>query len=380
MSLRYFVSLLAFCPHPEQGWLISGSVTDNAVVLCYWALFVVLGILAWRLVVRRAVPCSQLVLGLLAQAFLASILFLVWGMKITGGLYLFNGFFGFGLQWLAWLVIAIILAERLGARAAPLATAVSLVLPLVILASPGRFTNIERGDPDIPAIVAAAQPRPTDGWVLRFQDEAWPPAIGTARGLQREGVAFCVDSQWGFMFGTRHVCSQRTPGNRNFLVFRKNLTHASQGARQVFARDGLGVFAIREQPLTWPVEIGPDDGFDIKDGFHVSERRHRWSGAVGAIRFRLAETAPPMAKVLVEVTGFGVPGRPAALLINGRSVGTVDHPREATTRLEVSSEVFRDKAENEVVLQVPNAGPVGRDTRDLGFALMRIRLSPIAEW
>jgi hypothetical protein len=86
-----------------------------------------------------------------------------------------------------------------------------------------------------------------------------------------------------------------------------------------------------------------------------------------------------MAKVLVEVTGFGVPGRPAVLLINGRRVGTIDHPREATTRLEVPSEVFRETAENEVVLQVPNAGPVGRDARDLGFALMRIRLSPIAD-
>ena len=147
--------------------------------------------------------------------FIAIVLTIVWGRLQNAEMFAFNAYFNFGLLFVPFILLGIVLVPR--EQFIPLA---SLALPLFVIAivlgvatakswawhsdpfsSPtGTAANVETVRK---AALEDEQPARTK--FLSFQHGVWDWAAGVALALERFGYDYAVPSNWGFIFGRKHV-------------------------------------------------------------------------------------------------------------------------------------------------------------------------------
>ncbi len=367
-AVWYFGTFLAYLPTPEAAQPGLASLWTSFArphVALYWLAFAVLATLVWRRK-RKALP-PFLRLAALACA-LTSALFLFWGTRIAADLYNFNGYFIYSVQLMLWFVLGAILAETLPKRAAVAAWAAALVLLAAL--SPG-FKNPYSGSPPMP-VIAADLPHMEPGKLrLEFTQDEAQNAAGIAIQLARQGKPFCVLPLWEFAFGRPHVCREISMA-QTLVTFAPH--ECRPPCRMVFQQPGLAV-ALR--PPVWcrlPLEFNAEDGTDIKENFNAPEQGRRWTRRTGIIRFALAKDFTDRQSIRIRVEASNGPGRPARLLLNGRVAGSMDHMWNSAAEFVVGREWFRPGEENRLVFEVPNAGPIHPDYRELGLRFERLRM------
>ena len=370
-AVWYFATFLTYLPSPDVSRPGLQSLWESFArpyVALYWLAFAALTTLIWRQKRKRLSPFLRL--AALACA-LTSALFLFWGTRIAGDLYNFNGYFIYSVQLMLWLVLAALLAQSMPKRTAVAVWAAALVL--LAAWAPG-FKIAYAGVPQLPAI-AAGIPRLDPGKLrLDFPDGEWANTAGIAIQLARQGKPFCVAPKWEFAFGRPNVCAEESIAQTRLMLAP---AECRPPCRMVFQQPGLAV-ALR--PPAWcrlPLEFNAVDGADVKENFHPPEQDRRWTRRTGTIRFALARDFSDRRSIRIRVAGSTAPGRPARLLLNGRVAGSMDHMWNSAAEFVVGREWFRPGEENRLVFEVPNAGPLHPDYRELGLRFERLRMEAV---
>ena len=147
---------------------------------------------------------------------LGALLSLLWAKVQYGPPYAFNAFFINGLLYVAALPLAFlaakirVLASRLflaGAAFLLLAVAINRPSPFAQVTTLGAAAGDDSARQLHQSVVRflSEQSNPPSAVLLEFPQQDWQQAIGVALVLQRSGVSYFVDSEWGFMFGYDHV-------------------------------------------------------------------------------------------------------------------------------------------------------------------------------
>ena len=183
-----------------------------------------------------------------------------------------------------------------------------------------------------------------------------------ANQLVRRGQAFCVTDNWGFMFGHEYE-------------FRPSMM-----ARKVVITP-TSWFELGRQPLRLPVVIDTEEVSARTEGFYPPEYEpegnHCWSGRSASIIFTLdREAVAP--EYRVTVTGSVLPYRPVEVWINGHRLGVAVGIWKSSTDFLAPRELLRPGDVNTMTFDTANAGPITGDTRELGFALMGVRIDAAA--
>jgi hypothetical protein len=129
--------------------------------------------------------------------------------------------------------------------------------------------------------------------------------------------------------------------------------------------------------LKLPVKIDTEEAAARREGFYVAEYapegKHCWSGRSASLTFTL-ESEAVAAEYQVTVTGSVLPDRPVEVSINGHRLGTADGIWKSSTSFRAGREWLWPGEMNRMTFETPNAGPISGDARELGFALMGVRI------
>ena len=369
LALKYEASFLAFVPDTEivlpakSAHLISLGGSKTYVVL-YWCLgWLLIGLLIgiygkkWA-----AIPFFWKYVA--AEILVVSLLFYIWTLKMGGPLFNFNGFFFFGVQLLALMVMAALVLDGFNITARPaVAIILCALIPTSMFAARDEFKNGWPGEPVTDRIYAAIPP--DIGPVhLRFIWDDWLQVLGVAYRMEREGRPFCLDNPWIFSFDPKNVC--RDMDSLKNLVLTRVPRECNPPCRELLKDPSFELQLIPYPFLKLPFDIKPNNIQTLNIDFMTDENGPSWSGRTSTVYFRLAPDFGDAARVRVTVLGNATPGRPAQIILNGHTLGTIS-AGPSSSDFVVDRSILRAGEENALVIQVDNAGPAGPDPRTFGF-------------
>jgi hypothetical protein len=126
-----------------------------------------------------------------------------------------------------------------------------------------------------------------------------------------------------------------------------------------------------------PVAIDMEEVSARREGFYAAEYapegNHCWSGRQASLAFTLERDAVAE-EYRVTVTGSVLPYRPVEVSINGHRLGAADGIWKSSTSFVARREWLRPGEINTMTFDTTNAGPITGDARELGFALMGVRI------
>jgi hypothetical protein len=130
-----------------------------------------------------------------------------------------------------------------------------------------------------------------------------------------------------------------------------------------------------------PAVIEPDDITARMEGFYAPEHpAHEvdrcWSGRTASLTFSL-DRDYGAAEYRVTVAGSVLPYRPVEVSINGHRLGVVEGIWRSSVSLLAGREMLRPGEVNQMTFYTANSGPTAVDARDLGFALMSVRIEGV---
>jgi len=364
VAARYLLSFLTFSKDadlrvyaPTYGLL--AQAVQTPAVMTYWGIFGAGLCAAGAMAVSCRKLISRFMWVVLAECGLIAGLFLYWANRITGDMYNFNGFFFYSIHLLGLFLIAgVVSGWQVNRRPGVGRWGRALwAVPLVSIAAvPGEFRNTNPGDPAVLSIAGGL--RGTEAYELLFQHDDWITATGVANQLVRRGQAFCVTHDWGFMFGHEYECRAGTTPRK--VAITRNAW-----------------FDLGRLPLKLPVAIDTEEVWARREGFfaaeYAPEGNHCWSGRSASLTFTL-EIEAVVAEYRVTMTGSVLPDRPVEVSINGHRLGVADGIWKSSTSFRAVREWLRPGEMNTMTFETANAGPITGDARELGFALMGVRI------
>jgi hypothetical protein len=369
----YFASFLTYSDKADviigtQGAALTDLFRTDAYIRVYWTVFVLLGTAAVALTIatRRTVPLFIKLTG--ACAVEVSLLFLYWSWRITGPMYTFNGFFFFALQLFILMAFALLIAEAVGSRidsrvagaiGCALATQIALLGPLI-------HSNFG-SNPAVLSIVKRVKMAGITNVMMTFKERRDPFLVGAgvASYLQRNEVTFCVPLDWEFVFGAARVC-------RGAVAYRLDIDDENADCQPpctvIHRTKELSVSLVpRPALLRMPVTFAANDVVLDKWRFNEAEGTASWSKKTSEIHFGLVKPGRSMAPYTLELIGTALPGRAAQFYLNGNGVGRIDQPGRTRQTFELNPSWIVWDGENVLRVEVPAAGPVGADSRELGY-------------
>ena len=384
-AIDHFVCFLLFVPAPEVAipkglaGIVAMSLSRPEVVT-YWAflMFFFVFAIAAR---RRAAKADRRApfLGYLALVTAASaLLFVYWGTRITGGFYAFNGAFAYSFHLLIWFLLLAETERILSWRVIRALNVGALVLLLVLsIVERKALRNPFNGDPDALPAAMAMPAAPFGALAITFDHDEWAEAIGMANSMKRLGKPFCVSTEWAIIFSRDNVCPDLVTADK--LRVARGAPPCMPPCRPVYRGVAYSVARYPHQTFTLPLDVDLHESPGVeRAGFNADEGTHRWLQKHAAIRFALSPELPAAPCFRLALTGYDYPGRPAELGVNGRALGTLTKTELGTMLFMVPREALRPGRVNSVTLDSENAGPVGEDRRDIGFAFLDLVLRPAA--
>jgi hypothetical protein len=168
------------------------------------------------------------------------------------------------------------------------------------------------------------------------------------------------------MFGARHTCSDVDARYR--VDFAPNSFFCRAPCSVLYSRPNLYVAgAPIPSVLELPAIVAANDNTHQSSGFNDSEGASVWSKKESFLRFYLSPEDGVPGPCLLRITGTTLPNRPVVVKVNGASVGVIDAAGRTTRTFTLDSNRLVWKGANTVAFYVPNAGPVGTDSRELGY-------------
>jgi hypothetical protein len=370
-AVKFCAGFLLFTPDTER-WAfepLRGQVLAAAQrgwVVGFWMVTFALGsaVLARRRRIGR--DRAAFVVSALLVCAIASAMFLVWVLKLTGEFYAFNGLFIYSLHVVGLWTLCGLLSERLPRALCRWVTPAALVgLAALVILGAAAFRNPYKGAPVIQRILVQRNRIPATGVRLLFDQDRWPVMMGVADSLARAGMPFCVGPQWAFMFEPERVC--RNAWQWPALDFHAPLGPPSPQAFRLAETARLAVDVVPPESVRVPFTVGMEESFDEKEGFHATQTELRWTTKEAHIRFRLAVQGVSRCGYVVRVSGTVYPSRPVTIVLNGAPLGAIARQGQATVELAIPDGILRDGGDNDLALLVPLAARIGRDRRELGF-------------
>ncbi len=223
----------------------------------------------------------------------------------------------------------------------------------------------------------AAPAAPFGALAITFEHDDWPWAISLANSMKRMGKPFCVSPDWAVLFSRVNVCPDMVMADK--LRVATGAAPCVPPCRPVYRGADFSVVRYPRQTFTLPLDVDLHESPGVeRAGFNGNEKTHNWSQKHAAIRFALAPELPAAPCFRLALTGYDYPGRPAELGINGRALGTLTKTELNTALFMVPRETLRPGQVNSITLDSANAGPVGDDKRDIGYAFLDLVLRPAA--
>lgn len=347
-SIRYLACFALFIPDPQIVLQAPGGIPPYVLghlsILVYWVFFAAVSMVTLVLARRdtRPPPGRSFVKFLCLVAVGAGLLFLYWGLRITGDMYSFNGRFIFALHLIAWFVVLGELSNHLSERQTTVLTAMAGVFILM-------FAFIERkalhpavwaySIPDALNIARAVPRAPAGKLEIALEGRDWRFAIGVANQMERMDKPFCVGPDWGFMFTPEHVCPDELATSK--LSITRNNPGCTLPCRVLYRGPMLSAMEYPVE-LSLPVEIGIlDSAFVSKAGFSASEGSYRWTQKHAAIRFPLTGNLPNGGCFKLALRGFVHPGGSVRVSLNSRLLGTWTSEEPAEAALTVPRDALR---------------------------------------
>jgi hypothetical protein len=314
-SFQYFLTFPMQIGNPEA---LVGKVTFSDTLPKYEYVRVYLAFLLGLLVIAAAAGLktrkrpASFASALLAEIFLASLMFLFWGMKITGDLYNYLGFFIFAIQLLVmWLAIGYVLDQVplkpnrwVSFGAACLAAAGVLFL--------GPFIeNQYEGEPEVFAIANRLPPHPR---LIRvdYPEEDWERVAGVLSWMSRDAKPFCTPAVSEILFGADRVCSDERASSA--LLFSDQRIGCSS-CRTLSDADGWYATFVGTRHISFPLTIGPAV---LLDSLRKPAPGSEWRCLESA--FRLPESSEVGNDLRLGVETVGV-SRGETVSLNGRLLG-----------------------------------------------------------
>jgi hypothetical protein len=207
---RYLLTFLTFGTESSEGLMthipaaeLLSQAAAKPYVMTFWG--IAAAGLGGAIVLARRNPkiFSRFTATVLVECALIVALFLYWANRITGAMYNFNGFFIYSLP-LTGLFLAVGMISAGTSRLPQRAWLVWLAPFLTMVAVAGSFRNPDMGSAAMKRL--SDELRSPDTIELTFERRDWPTAVGVANQLVRRQQPFCVQDDWGFMFGYEYVC------------------------------------------------------------------------------------------------------------------------------------------------------------------------------
>ena len=241
-AILYLFSFLTYNTTPDTVLTNRAAGTIDLLnpeffVRLYWSISSLIAILAaFSLPGRvREIPVFlRLVFG---EIIFIALLFVYWSWRITGPMYLFNGYFFFSVQLLALFGFVALIARmwETGLDQRKQMALACGFCSLVLLVPGLKQGRIEW--PEVVKITDAILVRRVQSVMLTFQPAEWPVAAGVASLLNRAGVRFCVDTQFEFMLG--HAC--RNADDYYRVVFTQSPLACASPCQKLYAQSKLYV-------------------------------------------------------------------------------------------------------------------------------------------
>lgn len=359
-GIRYLFCFLTFVAKPESllsdpsSGIVRNMLSDPWIVM-YWAAFGIIASITAVLVYKdvKRPPTLPFLKYLSGVGVAAALLFVYWGMRITGDLFAFNGRFFFAVHLLACFMMFAVLSRYLTGSRRSVLTVLALVF-IVTLAVRER-SMLRPSLAHIPdAVSAAAAVRVSQAGKLElvFAPEDWPSAAALANAMWRLGKPFCVTETWAFMFSRENVCSNEWQSDK--LLVTQGEPECSPPC-QLVHRGGAFSVTYRPAQLSLPIEIGfPDSVFARTTGFNTSEATYRSTQKHAAIRFLLTPAIPAVECLQLEITGFVYPGRTTQIVLNGNPLGSLTRPEPVTALFAISRKALQWGSVNTVSFETAN--------------------------
>jgi VCBS repeat protein len=374
-SVAYLFCFAAFIHNPEavlparSGRVLLDYVWAHPAAIIYWALFALVCLVTLALA-RRDV--TALVRGflkyLLLVAAAALVLFLYWGIRITGEMFAFNGRFIYAIHLIVWFAVLTELGRHLSERQNRIWAGVAAAFVLV-------FALVERNalrpqilaSPDARHAAMAAPWRPPGRLEITFESSDWPWAVAVANQMQRLGKQFCVGPDWGFMFSREHVCPDELRADK-LAVARGHPTCVSP-CRMIFSGADLSATNYPAD-LSLPLEIGfTDSASVVRTGFNESQGTYCWTSSQATIRFPLTADLPQTGCFELLLKGFTDSGRSVQVSLNGHPLGTWTAETPSIGTFTVPRDAIRPGGINLVSLDASAAASGGHGYGFMSFVL-----------
>jgi hypothetical protein len=381
IAIGYFACFLLFIRLPDVA-LSKGPAGILALgfsrpeVVAYWvvlALVFLLAMAAWRKTANKQQYAPFL--GYLTWIGAGSVaLFLYWGTRIVGGFYAFNGNFIYSVHLLAWFVPLAVLEPWLNQRAVRILNVLAAVT-LVALSILERtaLRSLFEGAPDVLQAALAVPASPFGTLAITFDQDDWPWAVGIANSMERMGKPFCVSPSWGFMFSKENICPDMLTANK--LRAAAEAVLCASPCRYVYRGAAISVTRSPAEWITLPLNVDQHEAPEVeRTGFYATERSFSWTQKHASLLFLLSPEAASAPCFHLAITGNAFPERPMQLGVNGRTLGTLSKSTLDTAVFVVPREAVRPGAANRISLDTDKAGPVGGDTREIGFAFASLVL------
>jgi hypothetical protein len=338
-------------------------------VRVYWTIFLFTSLFAVILHWGTGGKTSFFLKFMFAQIALIILLFLYWSLRITGPMFTFNGYFFFSVQLLALLTFSALISGVVLPtldRRSQVSLACAFVAPLLLVSGVGNTSDL--GSQDVMPVVSSLKSKHVHKVMLSMpmQIGMLLPGAGIASYLKRSGIGFCFGHEWEFVFGRGQTCQDTYQWYS--IALSPNSFFCRAPCSVLYSRPNLYVAgAPIPSVLELPAIVAANDNTHQSSGFNDSEGASVWSKKESFLRFYLSPEDGVPGPCLLRITGTTLPNRPVVVKVNGASVGVIDAAGRTTRTFTLDSNRLVWKGANTVAFYVPNAGPVGTDSRELGY-------------
>jgi len=383
MAIGYFACFGLFIGAPEvalpKGPLgILGMGLSPFYVQAYWmtmTLVFAVAVTHKKPAGERGAPFLRFLMWVGAGS---AILFLYWSTRITGGFQAFNGSFIYAVHLLAWFLLLAEVRPSLDGRLLRNVNALALA-SLVIFAIVERkaLRSAVNGQPEVLQAATAAPLARFGALDIVFDQDDWPWAAGFANSMERLGKPFCVGPSWSFMYTKENLCPDILTADKLWVA--RGAAVCNSPCSYVYRSAAISVTRSPAERMTLPLSVGPHGPPEVeKTGFYATEGSFCWAQKRASLLFLLSPEAASAPCFRLALTGNAFPGRPMQLGVNGRTLGTLSKTELDTALFVVPRDALRPGEANRISLETDKAGPVGGDTREIGYAFTRLVLSAAA--